>query len=393
MFYLTPKMVAMEELALNGGKPVSERWIPISKPMIGDEEVNEVTGVLRSGMLREGRVARLFEEEFRKLCGVKHAITMSSGTAALHLGFLATIEPGDEVIVPSFSFVASANAIILAGGKPVFADIDERTFTLDPDDVLEKITSKTRAIEPVHLYGQPADVKAFLDIAEDHDLCLVWDAAQAHGAEYGGRNVGSFRDVVCFSFYATKNMTTGEGGMVTTDDDGLAERIRLMKTHGQIRKYWHVMLGFNYRMTDIQAAIGLHQLRKLERFNEARIRNAEFLTKEFSKIDCVEPPYVREGVKHVYHQYTIKLKIEELKCSRDEFIKALRAENIDAAVHYPTPIHMQPLYRKLTKDVRLPVTEDVCGRVVSLPVHPALTEDHLRTIVRAVEKVVMYFHR
>ena len=210
---------------------------------------------------------------------------------------------------------------------------------------------------------------------------------------YDGRNVGSFRDLVCFSFYATKNMTTGEGGMVTTNDDGLAERIRLMKTHGQIRKYWHVMLGLNYRLTDIQAAIGLHQLRKLERFNEIRIRNAEFLTKELSKIDCVEPPYVRKGVKHVYHQYTIKLKLEELRCNRDEFVKALRAENVDAAVHYPTPIHMQPSYRELAKDVRLPVTEDVCKRVVSLPVHPALTEEDLKAIVRAVEKVATYFHK
>lgn len=386
-------MIEMEELALNGGKPASDKWIPISKPLIGDEEINEVIGILKSGMLREDRMARLFEEEFRKLCDIKHAITVSSGTAALHLGFLATIKTGDEVIVPSFSFVASANAIILAGGKPVFADIDERTFTLDPDDVLEKITPKTRAIEPVHLYGQPADVKAFLEIAEDHGLYLVWDAAQAHGAEYGGRNIGSFKDIVCFSFYATKNMTTGEGGMVTTNDDGLAEKIRLMKTHGQIRKYWHVMLGLNYRMTDIQAAIGLHQLRKLQRLNEARIKNARFLTERLSRIDCLEPPYVRNDVKHVYHQYTIKLKLEELKCSRDEFIKALRAENIDAAVHYPTPIHMQPLYRELAKDIRLPVTEDVCRRVISLPVHPALTEDHLRTIVRAIEKVAMYFHK
>ena len=383
----------MEELAIKGGRPVSDHWIPISRPLIGNEEVNEVIRVLKSGQLREGRLTRRFEEEFRRKCGSKHAIAVSSGTAALHLAMMATIKPGDEVIVPSFTFIASANSILLSGGRPIFADIDEKTFTIDPNDVLEKITSRTVAIEPVHLYGQPADIKALSEISEDHGLKIIWDAAQAHGAQYDGRDVGSFDDIVCFSFYATKNMTTGEGGMVTTNDDDIARAIRLMKTHGQARKYWHIMLGLNYRMTEMQAAIGIHQLRKLEKFNRARIRNAKILTNGLKRIDGIITPYVRPGCRHVFHQYTIILELEEFRCTRDEFVKALRAENVDARVHYPTPVHLQPAYRGFVKGIRLPMTERVAERVVSLPVHPALSDEDLKLIVEAVEKVVSYFHR
>ena len=384
----------MEEPAIAGGRPASDHWIPISKPMIGDEEIEDVIKVLRSGQLREGRVVKRFEEEFGGKCGAKHAIAASSGAAALHLAFMAILKPGDEVIVPSFTFAASVNTVVLAGGKPVFADIEERTFTLDPDDVLERITPRTRAIEPVHLYGQPADVRPILEIAEDHGLLVVWDAAQAHGAQYEGRDVGSFDHVVCYSFYATKNMTTGgEGGMVTTSDDEIARRIRMLKTHGQERRYWHVMPGLNYRMTEMQAAIGIHQLRKLDRLNRVRIENAKKLTRALEHVDGVIPPYVRPNCKHVFHQYTIMLKLEDLKCDRDEFAEALRAENIDVRVFYATPVHKQPAYRGLAKDVRLPVTERVAGRVLSLPVHPALSEEELRAIIHAVEKVAAYFHR
>ena len=383
----------MERLAIEGGEPASRKWIPISKPLIGEEEIREVVRVLKSGRLREGELTRRFEEEFRTRCGAEHAIAVSSGTAALHLAFLSILKPGDEVILPSFTFIASANTVLLAGGKPVFADIDERTFTLDPDDVLERITGRTKAIEPVHLYGQPADVGAFLDIAEDHGLWLVWDAAQAHGAEYAGRDVGSFRDLVCFSFYATKNMTTGEGGMITTCHRALAERISMLKDHGQAERYWSLMPGFNYRMMEVQAAIGLHQLRRLEEFNRAREENARFLTKRLSGLGGIRPPYVREGARHVFHQYTVVLELEELRCDRDEFVRALRAENVDARVYYPVPIHKQPAYRDLCKGLRLPITEEMAKRVLSLPVHPALTQEDLEAIVLAIEKVLGHFQK
>jgi len=381
----------MEKLAIEGGKPVSNHWIPISKPIIGDEEVREVVRVLRSGLFREGELTRRFEEEFREKCGSKYALAVNSGTAALHLAFMTMIKPGDEVIVPSFTFAASVNTIVLAGGRPVFADIEERTFTLDPDDVLEKITSRTVAIEPVHLYGQPADIKALSEIAEDHGLKLVWDAAQAHGAKYQGQDVGSFDDVVCFSFYATKNMTTGEGGMITTNDEGLARRLRLMKSHGEARRYWHVELGLNYRMTELQAAIGIHQLRKLEKFNAVREENARVLTEALGRVEGIITPYVRPGCRHVFHQYTIMLELEAFRCTRNEFVEALRAENIDARVYYPVPMHQQPVYRELAKGVNLPVTEEVARRVVSLPVHPALGREDLELVVKAVEKVVDHF--
>jgi len=384
----------MEALAITGGRPASDHWIPISKPMIGDEEIEEVIKVLRSGQLREGPMVKRFEEEFRAKCGAKHAIVASSGAAALHLAFMAVLKPGDEVIVPSFTFAASVNTVVLAGGRPVFADIEERTFTLDPDDVLEKITPRTRVIEPVHLYGQPADVRPILEIAEDHGLLVVWDAAQAHGAQYEGRDVGSFDHVVCYSFYATKNMTTGgEGGMVTTNDDEIARRIRMLKSHGQERRYWHVMPGLNYRMTEMQAAIGIHQLRKLDQLNRVRIENARKLTKALEHVEGVIPPYVRPNCKHVFHQYTIMLELEDFKCDRDEFAEALRAENIDVRVFYATPVHKQPAYRELAKDVRLPVTEHVAERVLSLPVHPALSEKELKAVAYAVEKVATHFHK
>lgn len=390
--------MAMERLALHGGRPVSDHKIPISKPLMSEEEVEAVREVLLSGHLREGEKARQFEEEFKRMCGAKHAIVASSGTAALHLAFLALrklniIKPGDEVILPSFTFAATANVVIMTGCKPVFADIDERTFTMDPDDVVEKLTDRTRVLEPVHLYGQPADVEALLEIAEDHKLYVVWDAAQAHGAKYKGRDVGSFDHLVCYSFYATKNMTTGEGGMVTTNDDELARTVGLLKTHGQVHKYWHEMIGLNYRMTEMQAAIGLCQLRKLEKFNQARIENARVLTEGLSKIDGVMPPYVRPNCVHVFHQYTITLELEEFKCSRDEFARALEAEGIGVGVHYPTPVHKQPAYREIAKDVRLPITERIAERVLSLPVHPALSREDLEAIIHAVEKVATYYHR
>ncbi|HIP66829.1 MAG TPA: DegT/DnrJ/EryC1/StrS family aminotransferase [Candidatus Nanopusillus sp.] len=362
--------------------------IPICKPLIDEAEIKNVVEVLRSGMLACGEWVKRFEEEFAKFIGVKYAVATTSGTVALDIALKAIgIKSGDEVIVPDFTFIATANAVLFQNAKPVFADVDEKTFTIDPDDVLEKITPKTKAIIGVHLFGHPFDVKAIKEICEDHNLFLIEDCAQAHGAEYKGRKVGSFGDVSCFSFYATKNMTTGEGGMVLTNNREIERKLRLLINHGQEQKYLHTTLGYNYRMTNIQAAIGIAQLRKLEIFNERRIKNAEYLNKHL-KVP-LETPYKKKDVKHVYHQYVVKIK-EDFPMSRDEFINYLSEKGIGSAVHYPLPIHKQPLYQKLGYPENLcPVATELSKVVLSLPVHPALTEKELRFICEVINSVVI----
>jgi len=360
--------------------------IPVSKPFVDESEIINVVEVLKSGMLASGERVKKFEEEFANYIGCDYAVATTSGTVALDIALKALdVKPGDEVIVPDFTFIATANAVLFQNAKPVFADVDEKTFNIDPNDVLEKITPKTKAIIGVHLFGHPFDVKAITEICEDHKLFLVEDCAQAHGAEYKGRKVGSFGTVSCFSFYATKNMTTGEGGMVLTNEKEIERKLRLLVNHGQEQKYLHTTLGYNYRMTDIQAAIGLAQLKKLESFNERRIRNAEYLSSHL-KVPLVTP-HREKDVKHVYHQYVVKLK-EDFPMSREDFISYLKENGIGTAIHYPLPIHKQPLYRNLGySDNLCPVSTELSKVVLSLPVHPALTDDDLRYICDTINSV------
>ncbi|MCO6042270.1 DegT/DnrJ/EryC1/StrS family aminotransferase [Thermococcus alcaliphilus] len=364
------------------------RNIPIAKPLIGDEEIEAVVNVLKSGMLAHGKEVEAFEKEFAEYLGAKHGIAVSNGTAALDVALKALkIGPGDEVITTPFTFIASANSILFQGAKPVFADIDPKTFNLDPNDVLEKITNKTKAIIVVHLYGQPADMEAFKEIAEDYKLYLVEDCAQAHGAEFKGQKVGTFGDIAAFSFYPTKNMTTGEGGMVVTNDDELAKRADLIRNHGQAEKYLHVELGYNLRMTNIAAAIGRVQLKKLDEWNTKRIENAKLLSEGISKIDGLTPPYVDSRVKHVFHQYVIRVE-DEFPMSRDELMAKLRERGIGTAVHYPIPVHHQPLYQKLgyPKDI-CPNAIDASKRVLSLPVHPAVSRGDIEYIIKTLKEL------
>lgn len=362
--------------------------IPIAKPLIGEEEINAVVEVLKSGMLAHGKEVEAFEKEFAQYLGAKHAVAVTNGTAALDVALKALkIGPGDEVITTPFTFIASANAILFQGAKPVFADIDPKTFNLDPNDVLEKINDKTKAIVVVHLYGQPADMKAFKEIAEDYKLYLIEDCAQAHGAEFEGQKVGTFGDIAAFSFYPTKNMTTGEGGMVVTNNDELAKRADLIRNHGQAEKYLHVELGYNLRMTNIAAAIGRVQLKKLDEWNENRIENARLLSEGISKIEGLTPPYVDPRVKHVFHQYVIRVE-EEFPLNRDELMAKLREKGIGTAVHYPIPVHQQPLYQKLgyPKDI-CPNAIEASKRVLSLPVHPAVGKEDIDYIISALKEL------
>ena len=369
--------------------------IAIAHPLLGNEEQTAVLRVLTSGQLAQGENVALFERCFAALCQVQEAIAVASGTAALFLALLAhDIGPGDEVITTAFSFSATANTILQVGAVPVFVDIEPDTYTIDPIQVENAITPRTKAILPVHLYGHPCDMKHLEALASAYSLVLIEDACQAHNASINGKKVGSF-GTGCFSFYATKNMTTGEGGIVTTNDPVIAERVRLLRNHGQETRYYQVALGYNLRMTEIQAAIGLVQINKLSEFTERRIANASFLTKHLQEF--VQTPMVRSECYHVFHQYTIRVPEK-----RSEWTTILHERGIGTAIHYPLPIHQQPFYlqksslfRVLSPGKRshvkgsnttahLPNTECAAQQVLSLPVHPALSEKDLVTIVREV---------
>ncbi|MDO9325771.1 MAG: DegT/DnrJ/EryC1/StrS family aminotransferase, partial [Methanoregula sp.] len=301
--------------------------IPIARPAIGQEEISAVTAVLESGMLAAGDRVLELETKFADFCGTTHAVAINNGTAALHAALLAAdIGHGDEVVVPSFSFIATASAVLMCGAKPIFCDVNDQTFTINPEQLEERVTPRTRAVIGVHLYGQPFDITGVQKVCELHNLKLIEDAAQAHGAMFNGSKVGSFGHFGCFSFYATKNMITGEGGMVTTGEKAYAERLRLIINHGQSEKYVHTRLGYNYRMTDMAAALGIVQLKKLDKFNMRRRKNADFYNANLS-VKGLITPYVAPGMHHVYHQYVIRLT-DEFPMKRDSFMDYLKSKGI-----------------------------------------------------------------
>jgi dTDP-4-amino-4,6-dideoxygalactose transaminase len=305
---------------------------------------------------------------------------MNTGTAALHSAILAAgVKHGDEVILPSFTFVATAEAVVLAGGKPVFADIDPDTFNVSPPEIEKAITKKTKAIVPVDLYGLPAETKSIREIADKHGLALVEDAAQAHGATCEGKPAGVFADAACWSFYASKNMTTGEGGIVTTGDDKLAETVRMVRTHGEKAKYASLMLGTNYRMSEVQAAIGLVQLEKLPSFVAKRRENARRLTKILAKAERLKLPEEPKGYQHSWYLYTVRLK-DASKTERNKVLEELRRKDIGAEPYYVNPVHLMHYYRESFGGRKLPETEKAAKQVFSLPIHPAVTEEQIAYI-------------
>ncbi|MBN8205693.1 DegT/DnrJ/EryC1/StrS family aminotransferase [Microbacterium esteraromaticum] len=357
-------------------------FIPPAKPIIGDEEREAVDRVLRSGMVAQGPEVATFEEEFSAhFVPGRPSVAVNSGTAGLHLGLLAAgVGPGDEVIVPSFTFAATGNSVALTGATPVFVDIEPETFTLDPEAVADAITSKTKGILPVHLYGHPAHMRELEALAADRGLALYEDAAQAHGAALDGRPVGSFGEFAMFSLYPTKNMTSGEGGMVTTATAEIARQVKLLRNQGMERQYENEVIGFNARMTDIHAAIGRVQLTKVDAWTATRQQNAAFLDANLRGV--VVPP-VANGAVHVYHQYTVRVPED-----RDGFVKALKEEhNVGAGVYYPIPNHRLPSLAPYAPGLDLPATERAAREVASLPVHPSLSQNDLERIVAAVNAV------
>jgi len=363
--------------------------ISLASPNIGEEEARAVYDVVKTGWLNEGKKVECFENNFAEFIGTKYAIAFFNGTVALHSVLAAlNLKPGDEVIVPSFTFISTANSVIFTGAKPVFADIDEKTFNISPDDVNEKISDRTRAIIPVHYGGQAADMKPLCEIADDRNLLVVEDAAEAHGAIYQDKKVGTFGNAGMFSFTPTKNITTGEGGIITTNDEKLSERLRLLKNHGSSSPYHHIILGYNYRMTEMQAAIGIEQLKKLTMIIDVKQKNQEYLTKKLSSIHGLTPPFVPADRKHVYMLYTIKIDEKESGISRDAFMQKLEEKGIMTKIYFP-PVHMQPYYKEIGySNEKLPVTEKIYNSVCSLPCHSKLTKSELDYMVTVIKGII-----
>lgn len=354
--------------------------IPISKPYIDEREKQAVLEVLESGMLAQGPCTALLEEKFAAVCGTRYAIATSSGTTALHIALMAhNIGRGDEVITTPFTFIASINTIIYTGARPVLVDIEEDSFNIDTSLIEAAITPRTKAIMPVHLYGYPCDMDPILDIARRYQLTVIEDAAQAVGADYRGKPVGSF-GTGCFSLYATKNIMSGEGGMITTDNEVLAERCRMLRNHGMRRRYYHDILGYNLRMSDLHAAIGVVQIDRLAEFTAKRRSNAQYFN---SHITSVATPTVRPGFGHVWHQYTIRITT-----GRDDAAKKLNDAGIGTGIFYPVPAHQQPHLADMDLGYRhLPIAEEAARQVLSLPVHPQLSEADREAIVNEVNKL------
>ena len=370
--------------------------------MVEEPEIKEVENTLRSCWLGTGPKVHRFEEMFREYKGSAHAMALYSCTAALHLSMIAIgINPGDEVIVPTLTFASTANAVIHAGGKPVLTDCDRETMNIAPDDILRKITSKTKAIIPVHFAGRPCNMDAIMNIAQKHNLKIVEDCAHAVETEYHGKKAGTFSDIGCFSFYVTKNIMTGEGGMAITDNDEYADRIKILGLHGLSRDAWKrfgdegykhyyvVYAGFKYNMMDIQAALGIHQLPRVERYWERRQRIWNRYNEAFADMPLFTPAPVEPNTIHAYHLYTLLLDTDNLKITRDRFMSEMAARNIGVGVHY-IAVHLHPYYEQTFGYKRgdFPNAEWISERTVSIPLSPKLTDYDVEDVIEAVRFII-----
>jgi perosamine synthetase len=383
------------------------QFLPFHVPEIGNEEIDAVVETLRSGWLTTGPKVRQFEEDFGKVVGAGHAVAVNSGTAALHLALDAIgLRPGDEVIMSTMTFTASGEVVLYFGAKPVLVDCCPNTLNLDPDLIDKAITTKTKAIMPVHIAGQACDMDRIMEIAKTYNLCVVEDAAHAFPARYRDKMVGTIGDITCFSFYATKTITTGEGGMATTDNPAWAERMRIMSLHGISHDAWKrytaegswyyevLYPGFKYNLTDIAAALGLEQLKKGRRFWEIRQRYAALYAEGFRDVAAIKVPYAAPEIQHAWHLYIIQLELEQLRIDRKAFIELLKQENIGTSVHF-IPLHLHPYYRDTFKyrPEDFPNASAVFERIISLPVYPMMTEADVRDVIDAVRKIARQHRR
>ena len=381
---------------------MSNEFIPFHVPEIEDDEIQSVVETLRSGWLTTGVNVKRFEEEFARYVGCKHAVAVNSGTAALHLALDAIgIKEGDEVIVPTMTFAATAEVVLYFKAKPVLVDCQPDTLNLDPERIEAAVTAKTRAIIPVHFAGQPCEMLPILEIAKKYDLKVIEDAAHALPAMYQNKKVGTIGDLTCFSFYATKTITTGEGGMVTTDNEEYAARVRLMSLHGISHDAWKrytaegswyyeiVEPGYKYNLTDIGAAIGINQLKKCDRFWQARRKIAAVYDQELAKVPEIRTPVTQPWLQHAWHLYVIQLQLEALQINRAEFIEALKKDGIGTSVHF-IPLHLHPYYRDTFgyKPGDFPNASAAFNRIISLPIYPKMTEANTLRVIGAVRKIV-----
>lgn len=362
--------------------------IQLSKPFLGKEEVHAVSQVVKSGNIVQGKKTAEFEKKIADYCGVKYSIAFNSGTAAIHSAlFSIGVKRGDEIVTTPFTFIGTASPILMLGAKPVFADVCLDTFNINPEDVKRKLTKKTKAVVPVDLFGQTCDYEALEVIAKKHKVSIIEDACQAIGANSGNKSAGAFGRAAAFSFYATKNMTSGEGGMVTTDSIEIAKKCRLFRNHGQKtgKNYDYLFLGYNYRMTDVNAAIALEQLKKIDSLNKKRIDNAKRISEELREIEEITLPIIKKGNKSVFHQYTIRVG----NSHRDKLREFLLSRGVDSRVYYPKPLHLYSVFKKYGyKKGDFPIAEKLSREVLSLPVRPDLTD---REIMRITKEVKNYF--
>ncbi len=398
---------ATSTLAIDGGAPVRDKYLPFHRPLLGEEEEKEVIDALRSGWITTGPKTRQFERQFAEYVGAPHAVATNSCTAALHLALIAGgVRPGDEVITSPITFASTANVIIHAGATPVFVDVEPDTLNMDASKLASAVSGKTRAIIPVHFAGNPCDMEAIQAIASPKDILVVEDAAHATGARYRDRPIGAVSKATCFSFYATKNITTGEGGMLTTADAELAERVAILSLHGisadawkryaqKGYQHWEIVYpGYKYNMSDLQAALGLCQLKKADSFWMERRRQVDFYNEAFADLPEVVPLAVRPGVRTSYHLYVIQLQTERLRVDRDTFIRAMEAENIGIGIHFRA-VHLHPYYRQAYGfgPGLCPVAERASERVMSLPLFPGLARADQELVVEAVRKLVGNYRR
>lgn len=381
-----PETSTADTLALNGGSPVASPNIPFMAPKLHPQDIEAATEVLHSGMLRAHTNCAELEKQFAEKSDAKIGLTCANGTCALQLAYGALLERGDEVIVPAWTYIATASMLAAQGCKLVFCDSLEDTMQVDPADVEKRITPNTKAIAVTHLYGMPVDIDAIQAIAEKHNLRVIYDSAQSHLATYNGKGIGAFGDACTYSFYATKNLGTGEGGLVTTNDDNTARDMGLLRSHGETEKYLHESIGFNYRMNDITGAIGLSRFQRLEDETNKRRAVADKYDQLFADVDAVETPTRTKGGDSAWHLYSLKLNLDKVTCSRDEFIKALVAEGVPSAVHYPKSLTDQPAFADHVTD-HPPVARKLATRVFSIPMHHELTDEQIKQVVDAVTKV------
>ena len=396
----------MNKLAINGGTPVRDTYLAYGKQKIDEDDINSVVKVLKGDYLTTGPIVSEFENSVAKYVGTKYAVAVSNGTAALHMAcYAAGISEGDEVLVPAITFAASSNCVLYCGGKPVFIDIDPKSYNIDINKIKEKITSKTKAIIPVDFAGQSVDMDLILKIAEEYNLIVIEDAAHALGSEYKNEKVGSKAHMTEFSFHPVKPITTGEGGVVVTNSKELYEKMILFRSHGITRNsdlmienqgpwyYEQIDLGYNYRLTDIQSALGLSQIKKLDDFILKRREIVNKYNEAFKELKEIVTPFENEYSKSGHHIYVLLLNLDKLKCGRKEIFEALQAENIGVNVHY-LPVYLHPYYKKLGyKKGECPVAEDIYNRMITIPLFPSMSDKDIKDVIEAVKKVLNYYRK